>query len=247
LVGGRNVEYDDSSKISTALEIFDQTPHSIWWKNKDLEYTLLNQATADILGYKSSAVSFDGVTDFDHPCKCVEMAPEFHKQDELVMRSKKAISMICFGGYASGSWRVFMGHKYPRYDTTTNEVIGMSGTSVDITNCAVMRTALLLLSDDERLIGEKLNKFDQFTYILKETYDDFKLTVRESECLFLLLRGKITKEIAYILGMAPRTAEHHIENIKIKLGCNSKSELIEKALHHGAGSIILKSIINKQR
>ena len=41
------------------------------------------------------------------------------------------------------------------------------------------------------------------------------------------------KEIAYLMSISPRTVETHIENMKYKLGCYSRSQLIEKAIDNG--------------
>jgi len=231
-------------KIQTALEIFDQTPHFIWWKDKHLRYTLINHQTAKMMGYSNSKISFESITDHMVPCKSSELANEFELQDKLVMRTQKQLTGIAFCNYGDNGWRITMGHKFPRFDRKTGDVIGMSGTAVDITDCAVMRTALILVADDDRFIGRKINALEQFTYMLKETYDDFNLSERESECLFLLLRGKTAREIADILFISNRTVEKHTDNIKSKMGCFTKSELIDKALSFGAGSIIPKSLIN---
>lgn len=53
-----------------------------------------------------------------------------------------------------------------------------------------------LSSDDDQLIRRKLNGLNQFTYMLKDRYDDFDLNLRESEILFLMIRGKSAKAIA---------------------------------------------------
>ena|SRR3990167_3979057 len=54
-----------------------------------------------------------------------------------------------------------------------------------------------------------------------------ELTVREVECAFYLAEGKSYKEIAIILGdLSPRTIEEHAFNIRQKLQCKNKSELI---------------------
>lgn len=56
------------------------------------------------------------------------------------------------------------------------------------------------------------------------------LTYRQQECLFYLVKGMTIKQIASELTLSPRTIEHHIESIKNKLQCHSRSELIAKAL-----------------
>lgn len=53
------------------------------------------------------------------------------------------------------------------------------------------------------------------------------LTEREAECAYHLAGGKSYKQIAIILGgLSPRTIEEHAFNIRQKLQCKNKSELI---------------------
>lgn len=76
---------------------------------------------------------------------------------------------------------------------------------------------------------------------ISEIYDNyvatksknFKFSQRETECLYFLVRGKTAKGIAQILNLSVRTIESYISNLKIKLGCYSKTELIEKAIENG--------------
>jgi DNA-binding CsgD family transcriptional regulator len=41
------------------------------------------------------------------------------------------------------------------------------------------------------------------------------------------------KQIAYELGLSPKTVEHYLETVKLKLKCHTRQELIEKALAIG--------------
>lgn len=70
-------------------------------------------------------------------------------------------------------------------------------------------------------------------YMLSPEASPLPLTLRQQECLSLLIRGKPVKEIAYILGIADRTVEDHIMRMKYSLGCNTKSQLIELAIDKG--------------
>jgi DNA-binding CsgD family transcriptional regulator len=56
------------------------------------------------------------------------------------------------------------------------------------------------------------------------------LTIRESDCIKLIIRGKTAKEIGDLLGLSNRTVEYYLENIKCKLNVNSRSELIDKVI-----------------
>jgi DNA-binding CsgD family transcriptional regulator len=54
---------------------------------------------------------------------------------------------------------------------------------------------------------------------------------REQDCLKLLCYGKTGREMSEELNLSPRTIESYIENIKNKIGCNKKSEIINYLMH----------------
>lgn len=56
------------------------------------------------------------------------------------------------------------------------------------------------------------------------------LSKRQIECLYYLVKGMTAKETARIIGISHRTVECYLDNIKTKLNCSSRVELIEKAL-----------------
>ena len=53
------------------------------------------------------------------------------------------------------------------------------------------------------------------------------LTAREIQCLELFKQGKSAQMTGAILGLSQRTVESYFENIKTKLGCSSKADLLE--------------------
>lgn len=56
----------------------------------------------------------------------------------------------------------------------------------------------------------------------------FPLTNRELQCLDLFQKGHSGQATAAILGLSPRTVEHYFENIKNKLGCFHKADLLNR-------------------
>lgn len=58
------------------------------------------------------------------------------------------------------------------------------------------------------------------------------LTVREREVLRLLSEGASSKDIARKLGISPKTAQAHRENLKDKLSLRTTAELVRYAVRH---------------
>ena len=65
------------------------------------------------------------------------------------------------------------------------------------------------------------------TYKLGPKYGNRYFTKREAECMILLLKGKTLDSVATILKISPRTVEYYVKNMKSKIGCRTKFELID--------------------
>jgi len=64
--------------------------------------------------------------------------------------------------------------------------------------------------------------------------DDFvSLSEREREVMQCIARGLSSKQCAQELGIAPRTVERHVENLRNKLNARNKPHLVAKALSGG--------------
>jgi DNA-binding CsgD family transcriptional regulator len=59
------------------------------------------------------------------------------------------------------------------------------------------------------------------------------LTPQQTACLKELALGFTHKEIAKNLGLSPKTVEHYLGNVKCKLNCQSRAELILQAIERG--------------
>jgi len=75
-------------------------------------------------------------------------------------------------------------------------------------------------------------------YLIEESFsknirrDSSVLSQREIECLQQVVLGKTAKEIAFYFQISPRTVETHLTNIKNKLNCSRKSEMIRIAIEN---------------
>jgi DNA-binding CsgD family transcriptional regulator len=67
-------------------------------------------------------------------------------------------------------------------------------------------------------------------YILGQKFQGIYFTRREAQVALCCLRGKSTVQIAALLKLSRRTVEFYINNMKVKLNCRFKSELIAAIL-----------------
>jgi DNA-binding CsgD family transcriptional regulator len=58
-------------------------------------------------------------------------------------------------------------------------------------------------------------------------FGDSYFTFREAQCMAQLMRGKTIKATALYLDLSPRTVEYYLKNMKSKLKCRTKSELMQ--------------------
>jgi len=63
-------------------------------------------------------------------------------------------------------------------------------------------------------------------YQLGEKFLDIYFTKREAQVAFYFIRGKSTIQTAKLLNLSRRTVEFYINNMKVKLNCRFKSDLI---------------------
>jgi len=93
------------------------------------------------------------------------------------------------------------------------------------------------LSDEE-------GRNDDWLIVMRESSDAavidsmalaFKLTAREAEVLYWVIKGKINRDIADILGASPATVKKHLERIHAKLGVETRTAAAAMALSRMRG------------
>jgi DNA-binding CsgD family transcriptional regulator len=63
-------------------------------------------------------------------------------------------------------------------------------------------------------------------YKLGDKYPDIYFTKREAQVAFYFVRGMSTVQVATLLRLSRRTVEFYVNNMKVKLDCRFKSQLI---------------------
>lgn len=124
------------------------------------------------------------------------------------------------------------------WDTVLKEVLNKNKHDCVFTHTNVGASAACKNQVQDKPDSKKPQRYKLKTYCLGEKYGDLYLTRRETECVVHLLQGKTVPETAKILGLSPRTIEFYVKNIKVKLNCRTKIEI----LRHVLNSDLLKHV-----
>ena len=106
---------------------------------------------------------------------------------------------------------------------------------------------LNVIQGAQRLIfsAADLGNQEQWMVVLREESDAaqvqalvalFKLTMRESEVLHWVIKGKTNRDIGDILGTSPRTVNKHLEHVFEKLGVETRTAAASLAMNKLRGS-----------
>ncbi|MBC5765178.1 response regulator transcription factor [Ramlibacter albus] len=81
---------------------------------------------------------------------------------------------------------------------------------------------------------------DDWLIVMRECSDDaviesmslaFKLTAKEAEVLYWVVKGKINRDIGDILGSSPATVKKHMERIFVKMGVETRTAAASMAMN----------------
>jgi DNA-binding CsgD family transcriptional regulator len=204
------------------------------------KFIYLNNYTAKMFGFQEASNAL-GKNAFQINCPANESANNFITQDNLVISKNRPIKVFDIHEYANGEKKIFLTTKTP---FKQNNAIGVISHSVEISD-ALFHKAYNELINLNTKHQTPLAKKSQSYIINNPTFQDNKLTQRQMDCLFYLSRGYSIKQIANELQLSPRTVEHYLENIKLKLACTNRSHLIEYALSNGYLNYIPKNLFSK--
>ena len=216
--------------------VISQLPGLCSLRNCDSRNIATNDFSAQLIGYKHKEACI-GITDYDIRCEAVNLADVFVKEDQATLSTGKT-KQLYFSKYSDGEVKIFLCTKTRFYDVD-NSVIGIFAQCHDVTEISEMQNIVLdsLFSYDKL---KNTSKVKSVRYEFKLCYDSIKLTRRESEVFFYLIRKHSTKHISQDLRLSPRTIEKHIEHIMMKLSCNHRHQLRELAEEKQLAHVLLK-------
>lgn len=187
---------------------------------KDQNFRVLdcNAGWLKAAGFKHREAAI-GATDDDCAWKEFNNITQQYESDIL---SGEAYDLINPAAVEEGRYCWFHNYKWPKRNAT-GQIIGLNVVAYEIKNL-LQRKNLFHLTHHTKF-GMSHFSFD------KPVKDG--LTSREKEVLFYLCYGLSSKSIGKILAISYRTVELHIQHIKTKFNCKTKSQVIEYAVLQG--------------
>lgn len=182
--------------------VFIQIPSYTFWKDTNFVFRGCNQSFAMAAGL-SSPKEIIGKNDYD--LIWADSHADFYRHgDQEVLAGIRKINVRETQLQSDGRIVTILLNKVPLLNEH-KQIIGVVGNYMEV--C------------DEDLHGK-----------YKSNLINIPLTKIQSDCLFYLAQGMTCKEIAKAMSLSWRTVQHYTDSLKQKLKCQSKSELIRKAL-----------------
>lgn len=228
----------DDDKKNTMQQLIDTMPIYIGIKDASSQYLIGNNLFSKLVGLSDGA-DIQGWHDNEFNC-FRKIAHLFVERDARVMKKNCIFNILTYTFDANNKPILLYGKKYPMTDK--NGIILACGFFLqDVTVSQLINLAPLLSLCNTAHGSRQLG--NQFSYIITESVPEYLLSNRQTECLFHLLRGQSANDISLTLNISKRTVETHIDDIKSKLGCDTKAQLIDKAICSGLLNYIPSSLI----
>lgn len=202
-----------------ALKLLDRIDQYVYLKSVDGTYIYANEKFVHISGM-ATLEEIIGKTDYDLAWR--DQAKDNEAADREVFAGKTIIKADKTQIRATGFARIIESKCPFRCDR--GEIIGLLGNFFDC---------------DNRLILETTGSFDEKKHRLYLEFIPEWLSLKEVRVCFYLIHGFSAQRIAEKTGTSVSTVRFHIENIKEKMQCANKNEIVEIAMKTGVAWKIL--------
>ena len=191
-------------------------------KDLSLQFVDCNEEFSLMAGFGSIARCL-GKGDLDVSAFSMENNfSEVRGADQAIISSgEPMLGIVEAHEFLDGTVRQVCTDKYPLLNSY-DEVVGVFGVCVPIQRCQSVCNFVHSYRGSGVL---RENNKQQRIELLTSRGVCF-LTGREFDCVVHLLRGKTAKAIGLALGISGRTVTTHLNNVKQKLHCHFKSDLI---------------------
>lgn len=201
-------------------DIVEDIPGQVYWTDRHGIYLGYNQYVSELYGLASRTDLIGRTAHFIQqimqPRWQVNIADNWEATSKEVMLTKQPLLYyrdLSFGQKINKAIITKpVTNKIPiinRY----GEVLGVFGITID--------------ENDSRQLRDLIGVYTTISHVEDRSLENV-ITKREYACLACAAHGKTVKAIAAELKISPRTVETYINNIKAKLECYSKTQIIEK-------------------
>lgn len=235
------ITYGETSLLNTPL--IAQLPGLFAIMDASHRHVSINQNMAELFGYlrPDDYLEAGGMIDNIHS-PVVEICEGLISENRRVLTEKKSSKFLTIAIYADKQIHYLFGEKSLFQSGGKDYVIYNYQDITDLKSINALNVYALLKT--MKRYGHT-NICSQGSVKLEQRYEELGLTGKQSECAFLLTLGKTAREISVLLGLSKRTVEHYIENMKNKMYCHSKSELIENLVANGVANRVPEQLIDK--
>jgi DNA-binding CsgD family transcriptional regulator len=208
--------------VNIDLDRFFALPANVFLMDNKSRVIRFNQNTANLFGLSPDESIGLSYRDFQTLGNWDEaITHSFQRDETYVLKTKNSIESRFEPPIPDlqGKQLYYVSNRMPVFGTR-NHTVAVLAISIDITASLILRNSKFKGNHNPIQYSK-----------LAQNLSQFSLTKRQSECLFYLTQGKTFKEIALLMnGISVRTVETYIEQLKLKLNCRNKSELIVMAI-----------------
>lgn len=224
--------------LETLAHTARQLPGLVTLKDLQSRVIAINSTLAQLLGLRADT-PVAGRYEFEL-APCLRLAgAAFRAQDEVTLQQRRG-RFIDILAYGDGRPRAILSEKVCLLDSTgAPRALLFQG--VDITS-RVFGHVNARLSAHVHAARSGDAAMSQ-SYALDPPAPEHALTPREEECLFFLLRGHTARSMAALLHLSVRTIEGYLDQLKDRFHCDSKADLIERAIAAGYASFLPATLL----
>lgn len=207
----------------------DNYPFYALWKDSHSYYQYCNVNYANLSGYRL-VTDLIGKNDYDLACH--EFADLYIHCDSYVMKNKtwSGIEMI---------------------KTATDQLLPIYTKKTPVVEKNIVQGILVQFQILNHCTDAIFKHIKDMPLKIKNTLckpslqqNVFRLTPRELQCLYYLVKGMSCKQIAAALCISKRTVECHVNHLKEKFGVSSKNDLIRASFEENIFSLLPPVLLN---
>ena len=212
--------------------ILDSLPISILIKDNELNYRYFNAAALCTAGFKQCQDIYEH-SDYEMPW--YDQADIFQNGGKKVLSGMHLLTLDPITNN-NGQEMTYLTQQTPIRDNGNN-IIGISLITKVIAKHKLLKRGRYVTADDKTRFAEFIIPHLPETPIYR-----FNLSNNAKTTLYYLLRGATTEQIAQRLCRSHYTIKDRVEQLKQIFACNTKSELINKAIREGYMSLMPEHI-----